>query len=270
MIVTVVTPSLNGMRYVRDCIESTRRQESTRVEVEHVFVDGGSTDGTPEYAAGRGCRVIERQKSGLFEAVNMGSFAAQGVLVGFLGCDDILVPGALEAVVAAYERSGRRWLMGGCRWVDGRGVSRGDFRAPPGWLKAPMLASLGWSCIPHTSTYVRKDLFEELGGFNTEFHYAGDYEFFVRVLEQEPFSRVSQVLSCFRRHGANTSMKMDETHRAELRFVAQRWAPPSEWQRTAYRYLLKAWLNATNPSWFAMKRIDGVRRAASATSTADG
>jgi glycosyltransferase involved in cell wall biosynthesis len=270
VIITVVTPSLNGMRYVRDCIESTRRQASSRVQVEHIFVDGGSTDGTAEFAASHGCRVVEREKSGLFDAVNIGSFAAQGILVGFLGCDDILLPGALDAVADCYERSGRRWVMGGCRWVDGRGVSRGDFRAPPAWLKAPMLASLGWSCVPHTSTYVRKDLLEELDGFNTEFHYAGDYEFFVRALEQEPFSRVRQVLSCFRRHGANTSMQMDEIHQAELQAVAERWAPEPEWQRSAYRYLLKAWLNGTNPSWFAMKRIDRARRVIGATTGANG
>lgn len=270
MLVTVVTPSLNGMTYVRECIESTRRQETDRVQVEHIFVDAGSSDGTPQYAQSQGCAVI-REQSGIFEALNTGSFSAQGVLLGFLGCDDVLLPGALDAVVARAERSGRRWIIGGCRWIDARGTSRGRFRAPPGWLTPSTLASLGWSCVPHTSTFVHRDLFAELGGFNPKFRYAGDYEFFARALERERFSRLPQVLSCFRRHGGNMSMRIDDIHLAEIQSVAERFAPTSAPRRTASRYLLKAWLNATNPSWFAMKRIDWRRQSADATgASADG
>jgi glycosyltransferase involved in cell wall biosynthesis len=259
MIVTVVTPSLNGIQYVRDCISSTRNQASDQVEVEHILVDAGSTDGTPEYAAAQGCKVI-REKSGIFAAINTGSQAARGVLLGFLGCDDILLPGALDAVVRGYQRSGRRWIIGGCRWLDANGASKGGYRAPPSWLSAPMMASLGWSPIPHTATFTHRDLFAELGGFDATFKYAGDYEFFVRARRLEPFARVPRVLTCFRRHGANTSMQFDDKHMAELQSIAARFGPDTERQRTAYRYFLKVWLNGTNPWWFAQKRIDQVRR----------
>lgn len=46
MLVTIITPSLNGVAYLRDRIESTRSQQTTDVEVEHLVVDGGSTDST--------------------------------------------------------------------------------------------------------------------------------------------------------------------------------------------------------------------------------
>ena len=257
MIVTIVTPSLNGMQYLAECIESTSRQESDRVEVEHIIVDGGSTDGTPEYAASRGCKVMYRD-GGITEALNIGSLAARGVLLGILGCDDLLLPGALDAAVADYERSGRRWIVGGCRWLDARGHDIGEFRSPPPWLTAPMLASLRWSCIPTTSTFVHRDLFADLQGFDPTFQYAGDYEFFVRALERERFSRITRVLSCCYRHGANVSTRLDDIHRAETQRVAERYAPPAQLRREAYRFLLKAWLNATNPRWFAMKMVHRV------------
>jgi glycosyltransferase involved in cell wall biosynthesis len=258
VIVTIVTPSLNGMRYLPNCIESTRSQEGDRVEVEHIVVDGGSTDGTPEYAASRGCKVMYRE-GGIYEALNIGSHAARGLLLGILGCDDFLLPGALDAVVADYERSGRRWIVGGCRWLNSRGHDIGTFRSPPAWMTAAMLASLGWGCVPTTSTYLHRDLFAELRGFNTAFDVAGDYEFFVRALERERFSRLGNVLSCCYRHGTNTSMQLDDVHRAEIQRVAEHGAPASQLQRTSYRFLLKAWLNARNPWWFTMKTINRMR-----------
>jgi len=257
VIVTIVTPSLNGMSYLPHCIESVERQGSDRVEVEHILVDGGSSDGTPDYAASRGCKVMYRD-GGIYEALNIGSHAARGLLIGILGCDDFLVPGALDAVVADYECSGRRWIVGGCRWLNQRGHVIGTFRSPPEWMTAPMLASLGWGYIPTTSTYVHRELFTELRGFNTAFGVAGDYEFFVRALERERFSRLRHVLSCCYRHGSNTSMRFDGIHRAEIQRVVEHGAPASRLRRTSYRFLLKAWLNATNPRWSMMKNVHRV------------
>ena len=85
MKVTVVTPSLNGMRYLDECIESVKIQRSENVDVEHMIVDGGSTDGTLKFARQRGCTVTTRKDDGIFDAINKGSFAAQGELLGFLG-----------------------------------------------------------------------------------------------------------------------------------------------------------------------------------------
>ena len=131
MQVTVVTPSFNGMRYLDECIKSVQIRRSEHVNVEHIIVDGGSTDGTVEFARQRGCTVMTGKDEGIFDAINKGSFAAQGELLGFLGCDDILLPGALARVVQGYARGGRRWVVGGIRWIDGHGTPRGDLAAPP-------------------------------------------------------------------------------------------------------------------------------------------
>ena len=248
------------MRYLDECIESVKIQRSENVDVEHMIVDGGSTDGTLEFARRRGCTVMTGKDEGTFDAINKGSFAAQGELLGFLGCDDILLPGALEQVVQTYERSGRRWVGGGIRWLDGRGTPRGDLAAPPRWINMPMFASLGWNCIMHMATYVNSELFRELGGFRKEMKYAGDYDFFLGAVAIEPFARIGRTLACFRRrHGDNQSMSITPKHRTEIDAVERQFGPSREWKKQYYRYLLKFWLNATNPSWFACKRIDALR-----------
>ena len=259
MIVTVVTPTLNAMEYLPECVESTRRQRTNSVDIEHVIVDGGSTDRTVEFARSQGCVVTTGKDDGIFDAINKGSFNSNGVLVGFLGADDTLLPGALDAVVRAFERQGAHWLVGRVRWTDARGVERGDLWAPPSWVTASMLASLGWNCIPHTSTYMHRQLFEQLGGFDKAFKYSGDYDFFVRARRRSTFLRIPRAISCFRRHGENMSMRMDADQLAENEAVAQRFGPSAPWQRMAYRYLLKLWLNGENLPWSVRKRLDAAR-----------
>jgi glycosyltransferase involved in cell wall biosynthesis len=256
VLVTVVTPALNGMRWLSECIDSTFAQASSHVDVEHILVDGGSTDGTPEYAASRGCTVLTREEPSIAFAINKGAANSSGDLIGFLGCDDVLLSGALEVVERHYRRGRRRWFVGGVRWLDERGLSRGDFRAPPSWLTAPALASLGWNCVPPMSTYLRRDLFEELGGFLPSYAHADDYEFFVRLLRQERFHRIGRTLAGARRHDDAMSMDRNAVHLAELEAIAAQSAPRSASARWLHRYGLKLWLNATNPRWSALKRVD--------------
>jgi glycosyltransferase involved in cell wall biosynthesis len=259
MLITVVTPTLNAIRYLPECIESTRIQEGPDVHVEHIVVDGGSTDGTVELARSQGCVVMTGKDDGIFDAINKGSFNSNGMLLGFLGADDLLLPGALAAVARHYEASGHRWVTGGGRWLDGEGRPRGDIPAAPTWITVPMLASLGWNCISHTATYVHRDLFEELGGFDKHFQYFGDYDFMLRALASEPFCRVDRTLSSVRRHGANASMQQTPTHWAETGEITQRYGPTSSWKRAVYRYRLKVWANASSPRWFLHKRMDRFR-----------
>ena len=267
MLVTVVTPSLNGMRWLPRCIDSVRQQAGPNVDVEHILVDGGSTDGTPEYAASRGCIVLDREEPSISFAMNKGCRNSRGMLVGILCCDDILLPGALESIVLQHERDGRRWLVGGCCWMDESGRSLGAFRAPPRWMTARMLASLGWSPFPQV--YMLRELFLELDGYRPDFHYASDYELYIRTLQREPFSRIRRPLVAAERHRDNMSMNKDAQHRAELISVAEMAAPPSAWQRSAYRYFLKIWFNAMNPTWSVHKQVgafDGLRRSVAAGS----
>jgi len=259
MLISVVTPTLNGIRYLGKCIDSTRDQQSSAVEVEHIVVDGGSTDGTVELAEARGCMVITGKDKGIFDAINKGSYMASGELLGVLGSNDMFMPGALDTVARRFREEDHRWFVGGEQWLDGAGRPRGVIAAPPTWITAPMLASLGWLYMQHPAVYVHRDLFKELGGYDISFRYYGDYDFILRALEKEPFSRIKRTLTSCRRHGGNASMQQSPVHSAETRTIMRRYGPSSRGQEMLYRYLLKVWVNATNPGWFLHKRVDSVR-----------
>lgn len=253
MLVSVVTPTMNSASFIKQCIGSVLMQESPNVQVEHVIADGGSTDDTVAIAESYGAKVLPGPDDGIFDAANKGTRASSGQLVGFLGADDVLLPGALDAVVRRYQSSGRRWVTGGYSWADEHFRPLGTVAAPPEWITPEILGSLGWCYICHMASYVERSLYDELGGFDLAFPVAADYPFFSEALRRTPFAREPQTLVVFRRHGSNSSIMAD--HEGEIEAVQERFAPDETWKRELYRAGLKVWANGRNPLWSLRKRV---------------
>jgi glycosyltransferase involved in cell wall biosynthesis len=260
MIVTVVTPTYNAFEHLEECIKSVRANAAPGIEVDHVIVDAGSTDGTVELANKFGLRIIQGKDRGIFDAINKGSFTSSAELLGFLGADDVMLPGALSLVVDAYRSRNRRWVVGGIRWIDEQGKSLGDFAVPPQWLTPRMCVCLGWNPIMHMATYFSKDFFRELGGFDPDLKDSGDYEMFSRARAIAPFEPVAQSIACFRRTGLNNSVVNIARASRENDRILLAFGPPHDVERRLWRYLLKAWFNFANPRWSFIKFSNSFRR----------
>lgn len=259
MIITVVTPTLNGIEYLESCIQSVRRNRHSSFEIDHVIVDAGSTDGTIEMAQRYGLRIMQGKDKGIFDAINKGSFNSRGDLLGFLGADDLMLDGALTEIVGTYRTSGRNWVVGGIRWIDEHGKSLGELAAPPNWMTARMHACLGWNPIMHMSTYFSREFFEELDGFDIDFKDAGDYDLFARALSREPYARIGKPLTCFRRTGSNNSVVHAGRSRRESDNILQQFGPNSDWERMLWKQMLRGWFNLRNPGWLAKKLSASMR-----------
>lgn len=259
MIVTIVTPTLNAVRYLKECIESARAAEFPGVQIEHVIVDGGSTDGTVELAEAHGLRVLTGKDRGIFDAINKGSFNSSGELLGFLGGDDVMLPHGMRAVADAYRRSGARWVVGGIRWIDEHGRDMGGLSAPPVWMTPRMLTCLGWNPTMHMSTYFSRDFFTELGGFDISFRDCGDYEMFSRARRLARYARIARPVACFRRTGANNSAVNIERAKGEARAIVNTFGPRSRLEQQLWRYSMKIWFNLANPAWVTAKLRQSVK-----------
>lgn len=253
VLVTIVTPSLNGIRYVKDCIESVRGERYDDVETEHILVDGGSTDGTPEYAKANGCTVLTREERNPDAAVNKGFRHASGALIGVLGCDDVVLPGALHRVVDRYRRDGLPWLIGASRWMNADAKLLGDQPPPLTRTSVKTLASLHWSPLPSTSTFFEPALLKTLDYIDTSFEYVGDYDLALRARRLSQFSRIRHALTAQHRHGDNLSMQRNERHLAELERIHDTYGPISALSRMLRARFMQIILNTMSPRWYMAK-----------------
>lgn len=175
MKITVITACYNSIATIGDAIASVRRQRlPAGVELEHLIVDGGSTDGTERLAT-----VSERDR-GMYDAINKGIRMATGDVVGILNADDVLADEDVIAKIAAAFTPELDCVYGRVYFVNelgGRPVRRCFARFWRPWM-------LQWGYMPpHPAIFIRKSCFEKWGGYvpdRDEYRIAADCELVIR------------------------------------------------------------------------------------------
>lgn len=193
---TIITATLNAAATIRDCVHSVMEQQAPGLELEHLILDGGSTDGT--LAAIRACNspfvhITAEPDSGVYHAFNRGLALASGEVVAFLNADDQYLPGALNAVAKAFDENTQPSCIHGNIEVNGRVIRprRGLF-------------SLGGARIYHPAAFMRRELLTTAGGFDTRFRIAADLDLFLRARQLAPFLHLDRPLARFALGGLST------------------------------------------------------------------
>jgi glycosyltransferase involved in cell wall biosynthesis len=173
--ITIITPSFNQARFIDRTITSVLDQGYEKLE--YFVVDGGSTDGSVEiirrYEDDLAWWVSEPD-AGQTEAINKGLRRATGDIIAFINSDDHYPPGVFEKVVALFDQTDARWIVGACRYVLEVWKPELPTSARHRWI----IDTVGW---PQASTFWRRDVFEEFGMFRQDMHYIFDTEFGLRL-----------------------------------------------------------------------------------------
>lgn len=196
--VSIVTPSFNQGRYIRDCIESVAALRGA--DVDHIVVDNCSTDGTLNVLrSAPQVRWISEPDRGQSDALNKAFRMATGEWIGWLNTDEYYEADALRRVVELAARSPELDVIyGDTRLVD---ENRRTLRMKRAYsFDRGML--LYWGCYMNTcSTFWRRRFVDEGHFLDESFHYHMDHEFLVRLaFAGYRFQHIAGVLGNFRVH----------------------------------------------------------------------
>jgi glycosyltransferase involved in cell wall biosynthesis len=198
--VSVIIPTHNRRAMLREALSSVAAQRGSSFEV--LVVDDGSTDGTWQDLSGRDLsahfadiRAVRTERRGPAAARNRGIALARGRLIAFLDSDDLWMPEKL-ARQSLFMRNNPDCLISqtGDTWMrDGRSVNPGQrHRKRPGDI---FIDSLRTCLISPSAAILRRELLDEVGGFDEDMAACEDYDLWLRILARHEVGLLDEPLT---------------------------------------------------------------------------
>jgi len=248
-LVSIVTPSLNQARYLREAIESVRAQ--TYEPIEHVVVDGASTDGTLHVLRGfEHLRWISEPDRGQSHALNKGFAMAQGEILGWLNADDAYAPTAVAEGVEALRSSGAGLVYADVTRVNDDGVNPRRIGSRPEWDLWTELNEGNGVFSP--SVFFTREAFEAVGQLDESLHLTMDYDLWLRIGKRFAARHIDAVWAVQRIHDDAKTVVHDfwperlvvsRRHGGRLvsPLLIKRYVPAARAQRVAIRAAAGSW-----------------------------
>ena len=180
MKISIITITYNSAKTIHRALASVQGQ--TYADIEHIVVDGASTDGTREiieaYAtAHKNVRWVSEKDEGIYNALNKGIRMATGDVIGFLHSDDVFfAPDSIEHIAKAFESTKAEVVYGDLQYCRGNRVVR---RWESNAFDRHSL-KFGWM-PPHPTVYVRKEVYQQVGEYDEWFRISADYDMMLRI-----------------------------------------------------------------------------------------
>jgi len=223
--ISIVTPSFNQGAYIEETLLSVLHQDYPNVE--HIVIDGGSTDGTAatlDRYRERLTYVVSEPDNGQSHAINKGMAKATGEILTWLNSDDMLAPGALAAVALAFDTHDADMIAGICRlYRDGDLVGQHITACADGPLPLGELLDLDHRWFAGQFFYqpevmFTRELWLRAGGHvNDNLHYSMDYELWLRFAQAGArLHTIGRPVAWFRLHDRQKT-HVAERFKAELR-----------------------------------------------------
>jgi glycosyltransferase involved in cell wall biosynthesis len=212
--ISIVTPSYNQAAFLEETILSVLNERYDNLE--YVIVDGGSTDGSIDIIRKYEKRLtwwVSEADRGQAHAINKGIERCSGDIFAFLNSDDTYLPGAFNAVVQAFHN------FPNCSWVGGGWLMFGDpelyedknwWHMP--WVPVDAAAAVFQNyVVAQPSHFWKLDIVKAAGGFDENYSYCFDHEFYIRLLlDGHKCRALDRPLSAYRLHGSSKTVTAKE------------------------------------------------------------
>jgi glycosyltransferase involved in cell wall biosynthesis len=250
--ISVITPSFNSAQTIRETIESVVNQNYSPLE--HLVIDGGSTDGTQDIL-----RLyphlswVSEKDEGHYHAMNKGIQRCQGEVVAILNADDCYNPGALLKIGQAFQAHAD-WdgLFTDITFIDGR--SEEIFSRKEAVFDYDVLRFGSVCYVIHPTLFLRKEVYDQLGGYkHRQYLNCCDVELILRLgQERRRIGHIPEFLVNYRihEHGQTADVRVARNTALEYRKIRAAHGCPEgllgkaagfyararrQWQKLCYR-----------------------------------
>lgn len=256
---SIITPSYNQAAFIRRTIDSVLSQTGS-FDLDYRVIDGGSTDGTVEILRDYGARLawVSERDDGQIDAINKGLRAADGDLIGWINSDDLLLPGALDRVAAAFTAHPEaEWVHGRCRIIDehDRTIRRWVSLYKHHRCRHHSFDNLlTENYVSQMTAFWRRRVHDEIGYLDRAFDLAFDYDLFLRLAERGAPVYLDDEIACFRMYmssksGAGFTAQLDQTTAIRARF-----RKPTRWTHLRAEAKKLAIVNIYRAMWRVQRR----------------
>ncbi len=238
---SVIIPTYNRSRMLREALESVRHQTVKDVEV--IVVDDGSTDDTPHVVRGfQGVIYLTQTNQGVAAARNRGIRAAHGRYIAFLDSDDMWLPHKLEHQLDYLHNHPEAGLLYGRMWSYAVETPRQRRLDPPKVARNFDELLNGPNAVTSSTVIVRRECFETVGLFNPNLPASEDHELWLRIARRFPIAFLDEPLAEYRRHRQSLNADLAslyEGYRGFYEIVLAEYRPYLHDPRRAERRLAK-------------------------------
>jgi len=206
MKISIITATYNSADHIKSCLASVQNQSYQNIE--HIIIDGASTDKTLEIikdTPNRVVKIISEPDNGIYDALNKGIKQATGDIVCFLHADDLFASEkTLQKVFLHFKLSSTDVAYGDLEIIKKSNEDK-LFRCWKSKAFHPEMLQYGWM-PPHPALFIKKSLYNKIGGFDTSYKISGDYDFILRLFQQPGISAnyIPEVLVRMQHGGASS------------------------------------------------------------------
>ena len=227
-LVSIVTPSYNQAQFLEETLRSVANQDYPRIE--HIVMDGGSTDGSVDLLAAWSNQhpILWRSgpDNGQAAAIQAGVAMATGEIVAWLNSDDVyLGPSAITEIVEAM-RGGAAIVTGAGWYLFEDGSKERPIPVFPDRIDFKTLRLVDWVLQP--ATFVRRDLFLSCP-IDTGLQFAFDWDLFIKLSQKATFTPLAREIAGYRRHQTGKTVAGGPQRQRELLEVVRRYNGRLSW-----------------------------------------
>lgn len=190
MKISIITCVLNNSKFIKNSLISFKKQ--TYKNKEHIVIDGGSTDGTVQIIKkfkNKNLIFFINSDKGIYKALNKGIKLSSGNIIGILHSDDFYKNNNILSIISkTFQKTGADIIYGDLLYLTKtkphkvlRYWKAGEFfekKLKKGWMP------------PHPTVFVKKNIFNKIGKYNTRYKISSDYDFLLRAMRFKNLKKI--------------------------------------------------------------------------------